>query len=116
MPVGNPAGIILGGLASSSERFFCELFVSSALGATGTLYGCASGIVYERIEAPACALTMCLDELTAEVMKINVSPEMVTSEITVKLRRPSVPGVTYKAEAEVVEVSPPLVVEISESG
>ena len=51
-----------------------------------------------------------LDELTAEVMKINISPEMVTSEMTVKLKKPSVPGQTYRAEAMIESVSPPRVV------
>jgi hypothetical protein len=43
-------------------------------------------------------------------MKINISPEMVTSEMQVKLKKPSLPGVTYRAEAEIKEVSPPKVV------
>mmetsp|Transcript_2453 Transcript_2453/g.8516 ORF Transcript_2453/g.8516 Transcript_2453/m.8516 type:complete len:425 (+) Transcript_2453:56-1330(+) len=50
-----------------------------------------------------------LDELTAEVMKINIAPDMVTSEMTVRFKKPSSPGVVYKAEAAIVDVSPPLV-------
>lgn len=50
-----------------------------------------------------------MDELTAEVMKINISPEMVTSEFSVKLKRPSVPGVSYRAEAAITSVAPPKV-------
>lgn len=50
-----------------------------------------------------------LDELTAEVMKINISPEMVTAEMTVKLKMPSMPGQTYRAEAKITDVQPPKV-------
>jgi acyl-coenzyme A thioesterase PaaI-like protein len=48
-----------------------------------------------------------LDELTAEVMKVNVAPQNLTSEISFKLKKPSYPDVTYKLEAEVTECSPP---------
>ena len=48
-----------------------------------------------------------LDELTAEVMKINVAPDNSTAEITFKIKMPSVPGVTYKLEAEITECVPP---------
>ena len=50
-----------------------------------------------------------LDELTAEAMKINISPEMVTSEMRVKLKKASEPGQTYRAEAQITDVSPPKV-------
>ena len=48
-----------------------------------------------------------LDELTAEVMKINMAPENLTAEITFKLKKSSMPYVTYKLEAEITECSPP---------
>lgn len=48
-----------------------------------------------------------LDELTAEVMKINVAPENVTAEISFKIKLPSQPHVTYRLEAEVTECVPP---------
>ena len=35
---------------------------------------------------------MVLDELTAEVMKVNVAPQNLTAEITFKLKKPSLPG------------------------
>jgi len=50
-----------------------------------------------------------LDELTAEVMKVNVAPEMATSEIVVSLQHGPLPYVTYLIEAEVVDFRPPIV-------
>ena len=38
-------------------------------------------------------------------MKVNISPEMVTSEMTVKFKKPSLPNKTYKAVAEITDVS-----------
>lgn len=54
-------------------------------------------------------IEMALDELTAEVMKINVAPQNVTAEITFKIKKPSHAGITYKAEAEITDVSIPVV-------
>lgn len=50
---------------------------------------------------------MVLDELTAEVMKMNVAPQNLTAEINFKLKKPSLPNVTYKLEAQVIEVVVP---------
>ena len=84
-------------------------------------------------------IEMVLDDLTAEVMKINLAPEvrpamsvvhgscararrrdagsprapllpraqMVTAEITFKLKMPSLTDTTYKVEAEILECEPP---------
>ena len=49
----------------------------------------------------------CLDELTAEVMKINIAPQNLTAEITFKLKMPTLINQTYKLEAEITDCSPP---------
>ena len=36
-----------------------------------------------------------LDELTAEVMKVNVGPQNLTAEITFKLKKPSHPSAQH---------------------
>ena len=48
-----------------------------------------------------------LDDLTAEVMKINVAPQNSTAELVVRIKMPAALDTTYKLEAEVTECSPP---------
>ena len=40
---------------------------------------------------------MVLDELTAEVMKVNVAPQNLTAEISFKLKKPSRPGMVGRS-------------------
>ena len=48
-----------------------------------------------------------LDDLTAEVMKVNVAPQNLTAEITFKIKVPIATNQTYKLEAEITDCSPP---------
>ena len=55
-------------------------------------------------------IEMCLDDLTAEVMKINMAPQCITAELTVKLKKQVLPNVTYKVSARLITPAPEIVV------